>query len=76
MKTNLCIEIVEGRKPVQVSSLPPYCVAGGRDSSRVLSNKISDDLFHKIPGADLLMIFDGHESPLLGSALLSHHIPG
>ena len=38
--------------------------AGGRDSCRVSGNKISDDLVHKTPSADLLIILDGHESPL------------
>ena len=76
MKNYLWIAIVEGSEAVQVSCLPQYCFARGRDSSRELSNKISDDLLHEVPCANLLVIFDGHESPLLGSVLLSHHIPG
>ena len=62
--------------PVQVFCLPPYCCPGGRDSSRVLSNKISNDVVHKVPCSKILVIFDGHESPLLWSVLLSHHLLG
>ena len=76
MTNYLWVQIVEGRKPVQVFCLPPYCGAGGRDSCRVSGNKISDDLVHKTPSADLLIILDGHESPLFWGVLLSHHIPG
>ena len=70
------IEIVEGSRAVQVFCLPPYCCPGGRESSRVLSNKISNDVVHKVPCSKILVIFDGHESPLLWSVLLSHHLLG